>query len=50
MNMLRPRYNNEKLIKVLNSVFPTDLLLSQLDHRVIIPAFRTISSDSGTWR
>jgi patatin-like phospholipase/acyl hydrolase len=46
----RPKYENYNLIEFLAGVFPSDLRLNDLDHRVVIPAFRLIGPQGEPWR
>lgn len=47
LELFRPKYNNDHLRQVLESVFPPDLRLEDLPHRVLIPSFR-VSPDPNT--
>ncbi len=40
----RPKYDNEHLKQVLRKVFPKNLRLSDLSHKVLIPSFRVTGS------
>ncbi|MCM3118721.1 patatin-like phospholipase family protein [Neobacillus sp. MER 74] len=43
------KYNNEGLINVLSSFFPTNLRLKDLHKRVVVPAFALFNSELGHW-
>lgn len=49
-DLCRPKYNNEHLIKLLNSIFPKDLRLIDLNKHVLIPSFQVISENSSKWK
>lgn len=47
--MMRPKYNNENLKKVLLSIFPEDLRLKDLGKLVVIPTFY-LGSETSEWK
>lgn len=40
LELHRPKYDNEHLKKVLSSIFPKDLRLSDLSYKVLVPSFQ----------
>lgn len=49
LEFYRPKYNNEHLKEVLSSVFPQNLCLSDLSHKVLVPSFRITGSYSNPY-
>ncbi|SHK23279.1 patatin-like phospholipase family protein [Tepidibacter formicigenes] len=47
--LFRPKYNNKNLKKVLSKVFPQNLKLKDLKHKVLISSFRLIGEKDGSW-
>lgn len=47
--IFRPKYNNDHLIEVLNSIFPDDLRLKDLNKNVLIPSFQVIGPNGENW-
>ncbi|WP_105615994.1 patatin-like phospholipase family protein [Vallitalea okinawensis] len=45
-NYYRPKYDNKHLKEVLSMVFPKNLRLSDLSHKVLVPSFRVTGSYS----
>lgn len=46
LGLIRPKYNDKNLKRLLESVFPPDLRLDELPRRVLIPSFR-VNSEAG---
>lgn len=46
LELHRPKYSNEHLKKVLSSIFPQNLRLSDLSYNVLVPTFRVTGSHS----
>ncbi|MCL5289658.1 MAG: patatin-like phospholipase family protein [Firmicutes bacterium] len=50
IEVFKPKYKNEHLRQALCSVFPEDLRLKDLKHRVLVPSFRVSGNGTGSWR
>lgn len=49
LDLLRPKYDNERLKKILGLVFPKNLRIGDLKHYVLVPSFRVIDKNLGNW-
>lgn len=49
INLLRPKYDNIHLMRLLSSVFPPSLRLKDLKTKVLIPSFKVNDPVTGNW-
>ncbi len=47
--LLSPRYNIYRFKKIIQSIFPSDLRLNDLNYRVIIPVFKVDEDNNDGW-
>ncbi|MFP4016132.1 MAG: patatin-like phospholipase family protein, partial [Halanaerobiales bacterium] len=47
--LLRPKYNIKRFQEVISSIFPSDMCLKDLKHKVVIPAFKVTGKDKTGW-
>ncbi len=48
--ILRPRYNINRFKDIVESIFPSNMCLTDLDYKVIIPAFKVDEDNNNGWR
>lgn len=48
--LIRPKYDNDHLARLLAAAFPVGVTLGDLPRRVLVPAFRVLGPEGGIWR